>query len=908
MIRISPATRLLLRLGAALSMLPLFVACATVQAGISRLTGLESPSPTLTAVPGAAIIPPPPPPAPVSPLKKFTDVIHDAKVTPGYFTLYQNEEKVWIEIKPEQLDQDFFFAISYTHGIGERGVYGGRMGPGYIVYFHKVGGQLQLLARNFDFRARPDLAVAGAVREGFSESLLASAPVASQSHPERKSILVEANALLLTDVAGAATQLETAFRLPYAMDIRNSSFSRIASHEQETTFRVSAHYVIPKLPPPPLVPSSTTPQVPPPLNLPDARSMFLGIHYSFSQLPVPMKPRLADERIGHFTTSFLDYSDDLSPDTRVHYVRRWRLEKAEPWAALSEPRQPIVFWLDRNIPVKYRQAVIDGILEWSKPFEKIGFKDAVRAELQPEKPANDEADFDTADRRHASIRWYLGSDAGPAVGPSQSDPRSGEILDAAIRMTDVFGRGSRRVAVEEVPRPQGRGLNGAEFCNYGSQMLDEMDFALDILEARGDIAPDSPEADRFVQDYVKEVIMHEVGHTLGLRHNFRSSTIYTDEQLRDKEFTSKHGLTGSIMDYTPYNLAVKGDRQGQFAMTTLGPYDYWAIEYAYKPIDPEKEQEELAAIAGRNIEPWLAYGTDEDTFLGGAPQGMDPEVNQFDLGRDPLAFYKRRLQLSRELWDRLQAKRLEPGESYEVLRRNLESGFRNLNRALIPATKYIGGVVQVRDRAGTSREPYTPVPPARQREALKLLADGMFSVDSFRFTPEFMSRLTYNRLDYFDNLVRGNVNNNPDFSLSTQLLTMQRTVLNQVMSDAVASRLLDSELRVADTKQAFHLSELYDTLTDAIWSELKTGKDIGPLRRNLQREHLGRMAGALLHPSYSTPADARALQRENARDLLAKMKAAQRKPGYSKEARAHLAESANSLEEALKAPLQRAGV
>ena len=900
MILIAPGVRSLLCTVTALLLLPVITACAAVQAIIPAAVASQTPTPA--AAPGAAVIPPPPPPVPATPLKKFADVIKDAKATPGYFTLYQHEEKIWIEITPEQLEREFFFALSYTHGVGERGIYGGRMGGSHIVYFHKISNQMQLLARNYEFRAQPNLPVARAVREGFSDSLLASAIVVSQPHPERKSVLVEVNSLLLTDLPGAATQLEAAFRLPYAMDVRNSSFTRVTSQEQQTTFQVSAHYVIAKLPPPPLVPSSA-PTVPPPLNLPDPRSLFLGIHYSFSPLPAPMTPRLADERVGHFTTSFLDYSDDLNPETRVHYVRRWRLEKQDPSAELSEPKQPIVFWLDRNIPAKYQQAVIDGILEWNKAFEKIGFKDAVRAELQPA-----DADFDTADTKHASIRWYLGSDVGSAVGPSQADPRTGEILDADIRMSDVFGRSSRRVIVEEVPRPQAFGADAAEFCSYGSQMIEEMDFALDILEARGDLSPDSPEAAKFVQDYVKEVIIHEVGHTLGLRHNFRSSTIYSDEQLRDKEFTGKNGLTGSIMDYTPFNLATKAERQGQYAMTTIGPYDYWAIEYAYKPMAPEKEKEELAKIAGRNTEPLLAYGTDEDTFLGGAPQGMDPEVNQFDLGRDPLAFYKKRLQLSRELWDRLQTKQLQSGESYQVLRRNLESGFRNLGRALVPATKYIGGVVQVRDRAGTNREPYTPVPPARQREALTLLADGMFSADSFRFKPEFMSRLTYNRLDYFDNLVRGNVNTNPDFSLSAQLLAMQRTVLNQVMSDAVAARLLDSELRVADGKQAFHLSELYDTLTNAIWSELRTGKDIGPLRRNLQREHLARVAGVIVRPSASTPADVRSLQRENARDLLARIKSAQSKPGFSKEARAHLAESANSLEEALKAPLQRAGV
>jgi hypothetical protein len=344
-------------------------------------------------------------------------------------------------------------------------------------------------------------------------------------------------------------------------------------------------------------------------------------------------------------------------------------------------------------------------------------------------------------------------------------------------------------------------------------------------------------------------------------------------------------------------------------MSSLGPYDYWAIEYGYKPMDAAAEVAELGKIAGRGAkEPWLAYGTDEDSTIGGGPQGMDPTVNTWDLSNEPLAYYRKRLELSRELWSRLQEKKLAEGESYDVLRRNVIAGFNSVARSLVPATKYIGGVVQVRDRAGSGRLPFTPIPASQQREALRLISDGVFSVDSFRFSPEFLASLPYNRLDYFELLVRDHdAPPSTMFSLSNQVITLQRTVLDQVMSDAVAARLIEFESQSVDPKQAFRLSEMYDTLNAAIWSELKSGRDITPLRRNLQREHLRRMAAALLRPSGTTPADARSLQRENARALVTQIRAAQGKPGLSKEARAHLAESANTLDEALKAPLQRAG-
>jgi hypothetical protein len=639
-----------------------------------------------------------------------------------------------------------------------------------------------------------------------------------------------------------------------------------------------------------------------------------------------MTPRIADERVGYFTTSHVDFSDDLKPVPTVHYVNRWRLQKKDPNAALSEPVKPIVYWLDKNIPTKYRRAVTDGILEWNKAFERIGFKDAIVVKQQP-----DDATWDTSDIGHASVRWYLSSDGGPAIGPSHVDPRTGEILDADILMTDVFTRGSRRFIVEDLPRTSNTGMqaqdgsagasktlqlptimggdDAAQYCNFAQQSASEMDFALDVLEARGDLDPDSPEAEQFVYAYVKEVITHEVGHTLGLRHNFRASTAYTAEQLADPEFTKRNGVVASVMDYAPFNIPLKGEQKADYVNPGLGPYDYWAIEYGYKPLDGTHDRQELAKIASRGAkEPWLAYATDEDSFIGGSPQGMDPTVNVWDLSNNPLAYYRKRLELSRELWDRLQVKQLNPGDTYDSLRRSFLAGFQQLSRGLTPATKYIGGVVQVRDRAGSGRLPFEPIPAKEQREALKILADGMLSVDSFKFKPEFLASLPHSRLDYFDQLSHGMaVPNQPMVNPQDMVLGMQRGVLDQVMSEATAARVLATQELVANPKDAFQLSELYDTLQASIWSELKTGHDIAPMRRNLQREYLRRMVAILLRPTNGMPADARSLMRLDAQELATQLKATQKKPNLSKETKAHLAECLDTLQDALKAPLLRMG-
>lgn len=846
------------------------------------------------AAPAAAT--PPAPPAPGA-LKPFAEVIKDAKEQKGLFTLWTKEDKVWIEVKPDQLDAPFFFAISSTRGTGERGLYGGMMDDSYLASFRRVGNTLQMLAKNTTFMAPAGTPAARAVAEGFTDSLLASAPVLSQPHPDRKSFLVEANALLLRDIPMGATRLEATYRQPYGFDPSNSFFEKVRSTEDQAAFRVQAHYALQRIMLPPLQMPGAPPMpfMPPPGTLEDMRSLFLGWHFSFAKLPEqPMAPRLADDRVGYFTTTRWDFGDDTRVDPRVHHINRWRLEKKDPAAALSEPKQPIVFWLDRNIPEKYRPAITEGVLIWNKAFEQQGFKDAVQVKVQPE-----DAEWDTHDARHASLRWLTGTDIGFAIGPSQVDPRSGEILDADIGIGEVWARGTRTDARETLPPKAQEAFafrHDHDQCAYAAEAHQEMGFALDLLETRGEIAPGSPEEDAYVAAVLKDVITHEVGHTLGLRHNFRASTIHSLEQISNPEYTKAHGLTGSVMDYNALNLALKGQPQGEYVMSTLGPYDHWAVEYGYRPLAPADEKAGLAKIAARSSEPQLAYGTDEEALGFGGLEGMDPEVNRRDLGSDPLAFYQKRLALSKELWERLQVKTIPAGEGYQSLRRGLLRALGQVGLSANLSAKYIGGVVHLRDHAGTSRAPLTPVPAAKQRQALKLLETGIFSVEAFKFKPEFLSRLTTDRF---------NGPLNPDPSPAQWVLRTQTQVLAQVFQPVVAQRILDTPDKLTNPKEAFRLSELYDTLQTAIWSELKSGREVSVMRRNLQREHLRQLSGQVIRANPLTPADSRALAREALRSLQAQLKAAPAKPGFSKETKAHFADCLAVVDESLKASLQR---
>jgi hypothetical protein len=877
---------------------------AAVLAALSAHALAQEPSPTppvppspdapaaAAATPQAAAVAAPTPVAvpPVAAPRPFADIVRGASHMPGFLSLYQKDEKVWIELRPDQFDRPMFMSVNMPNGIGERGIYGSQMGLSQVVVFHRIGNLVQMIARNTDFGAKPGTPQALAVQQAYSDSLLALTPVVSSPHPQSKAILVDANVLLFGDIPSMTTRLEIAFRMTYMMDARNSSFLKVRSDEGMTGFHVNAHFFTPRVAAPPAVTPPVPAAVPhPPVTLPDPRSMFLGFYYSFMPLPAQaMHGRRADDRLGHFVNTTQDYSDDVTPTTAVHQVERWRVEKKDPEAALSEPKQPIVYWIDANVPEKYRESMRQGVLAWNAAFERIGFKDAIEVRQQT---AADK--FDTMDARHASIRWFVGSDVGFAIGPSQVDPRSGEILDADIGMSDVFARGARRMVGEDsfdlsLSTPSSQAL-----CGYMHESAQEMGFAMDVLEARGGFDMDGPEADAVAQAYVKSVIMHEVGHTLGLRHNFRASTIYSLGQLQDPEFTKKNGMTGSVMDYTPFNLALKDEKQGEYVASTLGPYDYWAIEYAYKPIEPAQEKQELAKIASRSNEPLLAFGTDQDAN----GFNLDPDVNVFDLGSDPLAYFQRRLKISRELWDRVQSRTLKPGESYEVLRRSFDYGFQQFARTLPVVVKYVGGVTYLRDHAGTGRATFTPVPLPRQRAALQMLTASLFKADSFKFSPSTISRLG---VDHFS--TRGR----PDVSVGGRVLSLQAAALDQLMSDGVAVRLLDSQEKLEDRKQALTLAELYTTVQDAVWSELKTGKDVVGMRRNLQREHLKRLVASLLRVSVGTPADVRSLQRENALQLQRELRTAMAGP-ISREAKAHLSESVETLNQALKASMLRAG-
>ena len=557
---------------------------AVAQAGATapaRPTAAAAPAPSASA---PARTPAPPP---------FAEVTRDAKRADGYLSVWTRDDKTWLEIPADMLDKPFFFGSSLASGLGERFFYPGLMGREHVVMLHRVGNNVQLLARNQHARAPAGTPLARAVAESYSDSLLGSAPLAAAPHAQSKALLVDAQALLGGDISGVQTHLEASYRLSYSLDRGNSSISRINTQAEGTHITLRQHYAVPRLPAPPAVVPGAPPPNPaalpnPSTVLPDPRSLFLSIAYTLAPLPEqPMKPRQADQRVGYFTSSFVDFGNDNQEGQRTHFIERWRLEKKEPDAEVSEPKQPIRVVMDRNIPEKWREPVRAGILEWNKAFERAGFRNAIALEQQ----AADASWSSVEGTRMLAVRWFaLEGPGATAVGPSQSDPRTGEILRGASIIPENWVRIFRARAAEVTPRLSEIGQASAdahlgEFakryaqCSYADDALQQAQFGFDVLSARGVIDPNGPDGERFIAGALKDVTMHEIGHALGLRHNFRASVAVTPAQLRDPAYTAANGVSASVMDYNAQNVPLDGEPLADYHMGTLGAYDYHAVEY-----------------------------------------------------------------------------------------------------------------------------------------------------------------------------------------------------------------------------------------------------------------------------------------------------------------------------------------
>ena len=826
------------------------------------------------------------------PFKDFDEITEDAERHQGFLDLYSKDGNYHMAIPADMLNKDFLMAFEVAEGINNGRLNTGTMlsWEGNIVQFERHGNKIYLMQQPHRYTST-DAEHQDMVN--FPSSVLEVADIVSIRDDD--ALLISVDSWFTSDMSGVGESLRLMVGSKpgqpgrVQLDAKRSfvleakTFPDNINIKSKLTFR-----------------PGDTPEMD---SVPDARYIPLTIFCVMAKLPeTPMTPREADDRVGYFLTVHKDFAQKDKTFFK-RYVRKWRLEPGKKRGELYSPKEPIIYYLDRSVPPEYRPYLSAGIEEWNVAFEAAGFKNAIKADLLPR-------EADASDTRYSTIRWVATDQAGYlAIGPSLVDPRTGEILDADILFDGLLalsvGNNWRTLVNPASMIDQMFGMYeeevGHDPMSCGSMGFMEMmsiqaDVVRQSLMARGDINPGDPVPEEFVGNFLKFVTMHEVGHTLGLRHNFRGSTDTPMDKLNDRLWTSEHGLVNSVMEYPAANISEKGSN-GHWYTTTVGTYDLWAIAYGYTP-DEARAQQMAREAAQRGH----AYGTDEDSRGAGA---LDPTTNVWDLGEDPLAWSKERTNIIRGLWKELPNNVLVDNTPRYEMTNALQTLMFSYTAAMVPAVKYVGGQYVNRDHVGDpdARMAFVAVPKAKQQDALNHLMTNAFGETAFQLPQEVLQDLGANRWSHWGttSTIAGRI----DYPLHEMVLGMQNSLLRQLLDPFKFSRISDSENKFG-AANVLTIPEVMEGITSSIWSEVYSGsgRNISSMRRNLQRSYVDYMTVIVTTPPNRMPPDARAVARMQLKELQSRVARSLGSGSLDTYTKAHLNEVNERIQKTLDAGLE----
>lgn len=820
----------------------------------------------------------------------FAELIEGTTHQSGFIDTYTKDGKLYMAIPKDKLDREFLMNHEIARGIGSSGLYGGTMlnyFEGKLVAFEKHEGKIFLVQKPHRYKAEANTPEALAVDLAYSPSVLETAEIAATS--EDSVMLIDTYSWFVSDLSNISQRVQGAAGGRVTVDPSRSYMKSVKSFPDNTAITASLTF------------ANQNPGGP--RTVPDTRYIPVSIHYNLAKLPEqPMETRMADDRTGYFMTVHKDFTTEDETFFK-RYVNRWRLEceDAPGSDGLCTPREPIVYYIDRTVPEEFREAMMEGVEAWSDAFEAAGFRNAVQADMLPE-------GADPADIRYATLRWSTSDQPGyGAIGPSIVDPRTGEIMDADILFEANMILGDKedyremvepRNAIDEMYNRTEEELElmrqGVKTQSFFVELHTQLDMARGVMMARGVIEPGSPVPKEFLDQAIRWVTMHEVGHTLGLTHNFRSSIDTPLDQLYNEDFTSENGVFSSAMEYPTVNVNPQGEgMDGHYWNPGVGSYDRWVVSYGYTP-----DQAEADEIARNSALPGHAYGTDTG--------GPDPHVNTYDLSSDPLAWGRERAEMLRGLIPRVPEIAMADNIPFYEATDLFQSYFFQYARALAPTVKYIGGQHNYRDHMGDpqGRMPFVPVPREEQVEALDMIVEYAFQPGALNVPQEVFQQFGANRWSHWGSST--SYGGRSDYPLHQTMLGIQQSLLNQLLDGERLSRIRDTEAKFG-AENTVTIPELMGRLTNAIWQEVWSapGRNVDSNRRDLQRAHLEAMIAIVTEADDEMTADAKSVARMQLRDLSTRLDSRLSPPTYEFDdyTRAHLEEARARIDKALEAGL-----